>query len=164
MTFPQTSTVHSVLLYLTATFQNAATLGKATPPVSVYDGPHPSEAFEDRVLWVGVENPENIIALSATATQNWVGPGNRWRNEQLSIRLAAQAYSGVDAPSARAITYGIIAAAENLLRADANLGGNVLMLKPGSNQHQLQQWAAGEGFVAKVAWRCDAMARIGSSN
>lgn len=157
-----TSAVHQVILYLVSTFQAASTLGGAG--VAVYDGPVPNQDYEQQVLWVGVENPQNILANSAQATQNWVGPGNRWRNENLSIFLTAQAYSGVDVPTARGLAYQIIGAAEDILRTNANLGGNVLFLKPGSNQHRLQQWAQGEGFIAKTSFRIDALARIGSAN
>lgn len=159
-----TTAVPTVIDYLVTTFSNDPTVGKANPPVPIYDGPVPNEASDLSALWIGVENVDNTLANTASSSQDWVGPGNRWRNEQLTIFCTAQAANGIDARSARVAVYSIISAVENILRTNANLGGNVLFLKPGSNQHRLTQWAAGDAFIARVAFRIDAFARIGSAN
>jgi hypothetical protein len=160
-----TTAVPSVIDYLVTTFTVASTLGAATPPVLILDGPTPSEDYNKSVLWVGADDPDLAKVGAATGDQDWVGPGNRWRNEQLSILMVAQSWDGdKKVKVARDLAYATIAAAENILRQNANLGGNVLFLRPGSTRHRLVQSSNTNGAYARVTWRIDALARIGSSS
>lgn len=113
-----TSQVPAVLSYLVSLFQNAATLGQATPPVSVYDGPVTTEEASTLLLWVGLEDPDNanaeLAAESDRAYSSLAGAG-----ETITVHCVAEAWSGLDTVAAiRTTVYGIVSAAETLVRAD----------------------------------------------
>jgi len=163
---PSTSQVPAVIGYLIDTFTAAATLGAASPAVSIRCGPELSGDFSQFALFVGVDDPTLIEQGSpptgATSNQTWVGMGARTRDEDLSIYCTAEAWSGdTGIRAAMDAVYGIVAAVETLLLADVYMGGFALFEAPGSTGHTLK-WQQGEGgLAAHVSFRIDAKARLG---
>jgi hypothetical protein len=156
-----TSQVPTVIGYLVDTFTAAATLGAATPPVSVRCGPQLSGDFSQLALFVGVDDPTQSTPTAATSDQTWVGMGARARDEQLSVFCTAEAWSGeTTTRDAMDAVYGIVAAVETLLLADVYMGGLALFEAPGSTGHTLK-WQQGEGgLAAHVSFRIDVKARL----
>lgn len=147
------SRVPSVLDYLVATFTAAATLGAATPPVTVYDGPATTGDSERLVLWVGLDDPDGAGApLAAESTRQWAGLGGQ--SESIVVYCAAEAWSGESSVSAyRTAAYAIVAAVEALVRADATgFGGNEMVANPGVTGAQLRQNNA-SGAQARVTFQ-----------
>lgn len=161
-----TSAVPGTLTYLVSTFTAAATIGKATPPVTVIFGSNTVNEWPQLALFVGCDDPNaDPFMTGATSTQEWVGPGNRKRNEHLSIRCCAQVWTGNANPDVSAVittAYGIVSAVEDLTRVDANLGGNVLFTEPGVTNLELRHGFYKEGPMAQVLFSIDCFARIGS--
>jgi hypothetical protein len=161
-----TSAIPATIDYLVTTFAASTRLGAAVDPVKVYDGPQVSEEFPKLILWIGLDDPDTSpgAPMAATSTQAWVGPGNRWRDELFDIMCVAEAWSGdTDVKTARVAAYAIVAAVEDLTRADANLGGNVLFINPGVTGHTLRQNNTSKGAVAQVQFLISCKARIGSA-
>ncbi len=158
-----TSRVPDVIDYLVAAFTAAATLGAATPPVAVYDGPIATRAPEQLILWVGLRDPDSEeMETGAESTQEMVGQGGVHRNEHLTIPCAAESWSGgTDIRTERLAAYAIVAAVEDLLRRDASLGGLVLFVDPGVTDSELTQNNTNTGAIARVAFNITAKARIG---
>lgn len=165
MSTPPTSQVPAVIGYLIDTFTAAATLGQATPPVSVRCGPELSGDFTQLTLFVGVDDPTSLEQGSpptgATSDQAWVGMGARARDEDLTVYCTAEAWSGdTGTRAAMNAAYGVVAAAEALLLADVSMGGLALYQAPGSTGHTLK-WQQGEGgLAAHVTFRISAKARL----
>ena len=165
MSTPPTSQVPNVIGYLIDTFTAAATLGQATPAVSVRCGPELSGDFSQLVLFVGVDDPTSLEQgtppTGATSEQVWVGMGARARDEDLSVYCTAEAWSGdTGTRVAMVAAYGIVAAAEAVLLADVSMGGLALYQAPGSTGHALR-WQQGEGgLAAHVTFRIAAKARL----
>jgi len=158
-----TSAIPGVIDYLVATFTSAATLGAANPPVTIVDGAFLSNDHPPLSLVVGSNDVDGaFLPEAATATQEWVGPGNRKRNERLSILCIAEAWSGDESLSAvRVAAAAILSAVEDLTRADANLGGTVLYTSPGVNNVLYRYGQTNLGPLCRVFFSIDAFARIG---
>lgn len=96
--------------------------------VSVYDGFGISEDASD-YLMVGVEDPNGSEPTSADVQQEWAGLGAKARYEAGTVTCAALAFRGNPGDEgqgeARAAARDIVAAVEDDLRADPNLGGVV---------------------------------------
>lgn len=158
-----TSRIPAAIDWLVATFTAAPTLGKADPPVLVLDGPTPEvNAAAPRLLWVGVDDVDADYApTGATSTQTWRGLGRMHKDEQLSIPCVARAYTGESSLAvARGDAFGILAAAEDIVRAHADLGGTVLVTLQGITGVRLRQAPLTNGAVAEVAFVIDAKALI----
>ena len=157
-----TSRVPATLDYLVSTFQAAATLGAASPPVAVYDGPVLTEAPAQLVLWVGMDDPDSEEApISAESDAQWAALGAQTQNEEFSIHCCAEAWSGDnDVRTVRLAAYGIVAAVETLIRADVNLGGTLPSGWARVTGSQLRQNNVSTGAVARVAFHIDCRARI----
>lgn len=158
-----TTRVAATIDYLVAAFKASNRLGSADPAVIIYDGPEVSNAASGNELWVGINDPmvENLNA--ATSNQAWVGLGARNRDENFSIGLVAVSwYGGGVFKIPRDAVYSTMAAVEDLVRADANLGGNVLYVDPGVTQHALKQNMTDRGAIVQVAFRINCKARIGA--
>ena len=160
-----TSRIPAAIDYLVTTFKASALLGAASPPVAVYDGPLATAAPDQAQLWVGVDDPDTTAAVtSADSTQTWAGLGHLAKNEQLSIRCTAQAWSGGDdVRTARQAVYAIMSAVETVVLADATLGGAVTV--PGNAEVSagtLLQLTGSGGAVARVVFEITAQARIGN--
>jgi len=164
-----TTAIPAVIDYLVAQANASASLGaSASAPVAVYDGPVVLDQWPPMILWVGVDaqwllQDQQGTTTPAKATQEWVGPGNRKRNEHLTISCVADAwYGGTDVRTARQSVLAIMAAFEDMTRNDANLGGNVLFIEPGvtNTQWYAGQFAAGLRVLAGFDFNC--FARIGT--
>lgn len=158
-----TSRVPAVVDYLVTAFTAASTLGAASPPVAVYDGPVTTRAPEQLLLWVGLDDPDSDgMATGAESTQEWVGQGGIHRNEYITVHCAAESWSGGTGIRAeRLAAFAIVAAVEDLLRRDASLGGLVLFVDPGVTDLELSQNNTPDGAIARVAFKVTAKARIG---
>ena len=159
-----TSRVPALIDYLVALFTGAATLGAATPPVTVYDGP-PTTALDAFLkLYVGLSDPDNPGAEpAADFTQEWGGLGRLARNETIAIHCCAEAWSGTDPlQSTRVAVTGIVAAVEVLMQSDSTqFGGNVLFPAPGVAGGSLVQNNPDTGSIARVAFDLIFKSRIG---
>lgn len=157
-----TSRVPATIDYLVAAFTAAATLGAANPPVAVYDGPVDTEAPDQLILWVGMDDPDSGEApVAADSDTEWAALGALAQTEQFSIHCVAEAWGGSDDVRAiRLIVFGIVAAVEALLRADVSLGGTLPSGQARLTGSQLRQNNVKEGAVARVAFRIDCRARI----
>ena len=159
-----TSRVPALIDYLIALFTNAATLGAATPPVAVYDGPVTTEANAQLILYVGLSDPDNEGAQpAADFTQEWAAIGRQGRNETTTVHCCAEAWSGTDdLATVRVAVTGITAAVEALLQADSTqFGGNVLYPAPGFSSGTLVQNNTQQGAVARVPFDLIFKSRIG---
>lgn len=160
-----TSAVPAVLDYLVTTFTNSASLGASTTaPVAVYFGVTVTNDYPPLALYIGVDDPDaSPFFTGGSSTQAWVGPGNRKRDEHLSVRCVAQAWSGdTDVRALILQAYQIVSAVEDETRVDANLGGNVLFTEPGVTNLELRHGQFKNGALARVLFTVDCFARIGS--
>lgn len=148
------SRVPSVLDYLAGLFAADATLGAASPPVTVYDGPVVTDDDPQLVLWVGLDDPDaDGATLAAESTRAWAGLASQ--NETIIVSCAAEAWSGGTGVSAERVrAYGIVAAVEALVRADATgFGGNSMIANPGVTGAQLHQNNTSKGAQARVTFQ-----------
>lgn len=156
-----TSKVPAVIDYLVATFTAAATLGQATPPVSVYDGPFLQQTPTTLNLYVGLSDPDADEPVGANSEQTWAALGKQAIDEQLSVHCCAEAWSGDTAlQPARVAAYQILAAVETIIRGDVMLGGLVLFCEPVAGGAELRQDQTDLGARVKVLFRIDAKARL----
>jgi hypothetical protein len=157
-----TSRVPAVIDYLVTTFTAATTLGAAASPVSVYDGPVVTETPAQLTLWVGMDDPDSEEApVGAESESQWAALGAMARDEEISVHCVAEAWSGdTDVKATRLAAYGIVAAVETLLRADASLGGVLPSGWCEVTRMQLRQNNVPQGAVARVAFQVVCRARI----
>lgn len=156
-----TSRVPAMLTYLLAAFRSAATIGQASPPVRVLDGPEVTGEPTGLALWVGTDDPEETDTgqQAADMEQEWAALGARARDELFTIYCVADGMTGEDTmAAARDAAFGIVAAVENLLRADVNLGGNCLFA--GVCPTGLFQKSTDRGALARVPFKIEGKARI----
>jgi hypothetical protein len=147
------SRVPFVMDYLVTLFTGAATLGQATPPVAVYDGPVVTGDAPGLILWIGMDDPDSDTApVSAHSDRQWAGLGGQ--SETITVNCVAESWSGNDSVSAaRQSVYGIVAAVEALVRADATqFGGNGLTADPGVTGSDLRQNDTQQGGQARVVF------------
>jgi hypothetical protein len=162
-----TSRVPAVIDYLVATFNAAATLGQASTPVTVIDGPAVTADPGPLALWVGVDgidpngNPMPTAATSIQSRGNLADLGGQTRNETISVPCVALAQGGTDDVRAlRVAVAGIVAAVDALVRADPKLGGNVISTMPGVAAAQWRQGPSPRGMAAQVTFTIDAETQI----
>ena len=159
-----TSRVPALIDYLVTLFTNDATLGQATPPVTVFDGPQTTVLDAPLKLFVGLTDPDSDAAEDAAeSSQEWAGQGRRARNETVTIHCCAEAWSGVDdIRTVRVAVAGILAAVETLMQADSTqFGGNVLFPDPGVTSTSWPQNNTPDGAIARVAFDLTFKSRIG---
>ena len=159
-----TSRVPALLDYLVALFTNAATLGQATPAVTIFDGPPTTELDPPLALYVGLSDPDNTAAeAAADFVQEWAAIGRQGRNETSTIHCCAQAWAGTDdLKTVRVSATGIVAAVEVLMQSDSTqFGGNVLYPAPGVAVGALLQNNTDRGAIARVAFDLIFRSRIG---
>jgi hypothetical protein len=110
--------------YLVALFKAAPTIGGATPPVEVIDGPMPSSGTLPLGLWVGVDDlvaasrGEDTTAGTSDKSREVFGQG---RDETITVYCVAAAWSGNEQDgytSVRAAAKGIMTAVEAVVAAD----------------------------------------------
>jgi len=155
-----TSKVPAVIDYLVTTFTAATTLGAATPPVAVYDGPLVTQEPAQLLLFVGIDDPDSDEApTSASSEQSWASLGKQAKNEQVTVFCTAESWGGdTDVKAIRTTAYGIVAAVEDLLRADVMLGG--LFQFGQVTGLTLRQNQTTQGAVARVTFQIEGQARI----
>ena len=158
-----TSRVPALIDYLVGAFQAAATLGQATPPVAVYDGPPVTADPSQLALYVGVDDTfSDGAAGSATSDQIRTGLAAK-RQETVTIHCCAVAWSGVDSiKTVRTSAFAILAAVEDLVRSNGdNFGGNAAGAVPGVAGITLQQ-ANVDAATAQVMFSITFISFIGS--
>jgi hypothetical protein len=149
-----TSRVPVLLDYLVGLFQNAPTLGTASPPVAVYDGPPTTRAPAQLVLYVGLTDPDSEDAEEAAVwTQTRIGLA-AGRREDTTIRCAAEAWSGDDTISAvRHSASAIVAAVETLVRANGDqFGGNATFVPADAASYTLTQNNTSTGAICRITF------------
>lgn len=159
-----TSRVPALIDYLFNLFTSAATLGQATPPVTVYDGPATTALDAPLALWVGLTDPDSDAAQAAADfTQEWGAIGRLGRNETTAVHCCAQAWAGTDdLKTVRVAVTGIVAAVEVLMQSDSTqFGGNVLYPAPGLAAGSLVQNNTDRGAIARVPFDLIFRSRIG---
>jgi hypothetical protein len=159
-----TSRIPALIDYLVALFTNAATLGAATPPVTVFDGPPTTGLDAPLKLFVGLSDPDNPAAeAAAESQQDWSALGRLGRDETITVHCCAEAWAGTDdMKTVRVAATGIVAAVETVMQADSTqFGGNVLYPAPGITGLALLQNNTQQGAVARVAFDLIFRSRIG---
>jgi len=159
-----TSRIPALLDYLVTLFTNAATIGGAAPPVTVYDGPPTTALDAPLKLFVGLTDPGNPgPGPAADSVQEWAAIGRQGRNETVTIHCAAEAWAGTDdLKTVRVSATGIVAAVETVMQADSTqFGGNVLFPAPGITALALLQDNTAQGAIARITFDLVFKSRIG---
>ncbi len=140
----------AVILALYGIWQAATTTTLAG--VMVADGPQVNSDPSDKWLFVGADGGEpSQFTEIANAQQSWLAFG-KIRREDGTVTCAAVVIRGDDdVPTARADAYGIVGAAEDLIRADPSLGG-VVSLQTYLSSHQCFVAQTDRGAVARVVF------------
>lgn len=148
-----TSKVPDLLAYLVTLFSAADTLGAADPPVTVFDGTQTTEDDPPLTLWVGLDDPDSDSApLAATSDRQWNGLDSQ--SELITVFCVAESWSGGDdVIFERTAAYGIVAAAEELVRGDASQFGIGASRTPGVTGSQLRQNNTNRGAQARVSFQ-----------
>lgn len=159
-----TSRIPALTDYLVNLFTSDATLGAATPPVAIYDGPPTTELDPPLKLYIGWTDPDDTTGeAGAESQQDWASIGRRARSEIVTIHCCAEAWSGIDDIKAmRTAAAGITAAVEVLMQADTTqFGGNVLYPMPGLTNVSTPQNNTPMGSLARQTFDLIFMCRIG---
>ena len=159
-----TTAINDAINYMVGLFATDVTLGAATPPTLVLDGPQTNQQYATQILWVGVQDPDadpSSAGLAAVGAQEWAAMGNRARYESFGVYCALQAWSGVgDITTARNTAFVMMAAVETLVRTNVNLGGNILFVNPGVTGHALRQADSSKGSFARLQFTINCKARL----
>jgi hypothetical protein len=159
-----TSRIPALTDYLVTLFTNAATLGAATPPVTIFDGPPTTLLDAPLKLYVGLTDPDSASGqLGADSAQTWAALGRLGRNEQVTIHCCAEAWSGTDSIQAmRLACTAITAAVETLMQTDTTqFGGNVLFPDPGLTNVGTPQNNTDHGALVRQTFDLVFRCRIG---
>jgi hypothetical protein len=159
-----TSRVPALIDYLVTLFTGDVTIGQASPPVAVYDGPVVTAAPAQLTLYVGLTDPDSETAEPAAESQQaWAALGRRGRDETVTIHCVAEAWSGTDTISTQRVACaGIMSAVETLLQADTTqFGGNVLYPDPGMAVVAWTQNTTTSGAIARAQFDLVFRSRIG---
>ena len=159
-----TSRVPALIDYLVTLFTNDPTIGAATPPVTVYDGPPVTALNTPLTLYIGLTDPDSdAMEPMAESQQTWAALGRRGRDEIVTIHCVAEAWSGTDTVQVqRTAAAGIVSAVEVLMQADTTqFGGNVLFPDPGMAVVAWSQNTTTTGAIARAAFDLVFKSRIG---
>ena len=160
-----TSRLPALMDYLVTLLTNAATLGAATPPVTIFDGPAVTGLDAFLKLYVGLTDPDNtaIPEPGGDSQQTWAALGRLGRDETVTIHCCAEAWSGVDTvQTVRLAVTAITAAVEVLMQTDTTqFGGNVLFPDPGLTNVSLPQTTTSTGAMARQTFDLVFRCRIG---
>lgn len=148
----------AVILALTGLWQAATATTLAG--VKVADGPQVNSDPSPAWLFVGSDGGEpSEFMESANAQQSWLA-FNKIKREDGSVTCAAVVVQGgTDVPTVRAAAYGVVSAAEDVLRTDPMLGGAV-SLQAYLSSHQLFVKQTNDGVVARVVFTVTYQAQI----
>jgi hypothetical protein len=160
-----TTRIPALISYLVAEFQAAATLGQATPPVVVFDGPAVSADPVPLALYVGVDDAfGGSAAMAADSQQTALGLATK-REELATIHCCAVAWAGTDdLATVRTSAFAIAGAVEDLVRSDVTTmfqPGSALA-RPGVTSMVLMQDTTTTGATAQVAFQIIYKALIGN--
>lgn len=152
-----TTNAPALIDWLVNAFSNAVTLGgpvvsgTQTGPVTVFDGPRVTGLDPFLKLYVGLADPDNEgIEPAATITQKRDDLGRLARTEQTDINCCAEAWSGdTDIQAVRLAASGILAAAEQIIRADTTNSGGLAQATPGLSAGGLLQNNTAGGAIAR---------------
>lgn len=163
-----TSQIPAVVDYLVAQCQASTSIGAATPPVIVLDGPQVTDdtLAEPLHLWIGHDAYAGGDP-AATAVQDFaeIGSNAALRDEDGEITCTAEAWAGGDVIKAqRDACAAIVAAVELLLRGrpldggpgDTEMGGLVLWSQvsgPYTWYQQQSQEGSTAGCVFKITYK-----------
>lgn len=161
-----TSALPNVLGWLYDTCNASTEIGAAAGPnpVEVIYLTTVTDDWFKRSLWIGLDDADVTPNTAATSTQAWVGPGNRFRDETLSVPCMIQVWTG-DEKDIRATVddaFSILAAVENLTRVRSDLGGNITYTSPGVNNIDIRYGETPQGLLVRVMFTIDGFARIGT--
>lgn len=148
----------AVILALTSLWQAAMTTTLAG--VQVADGPQVNSDPSPAWLFVGSDGgaPSEFME-AANAQQSWLAFGKIKREDGSVTCAAVVVQGGTDIPSARAAVYGIVSAAEDLLRTDPTLGG-VVSLQSYLSSHRCLVMQTNDGVVARVVFTVTYQAQL----
>lgn len=166
-----TSAVPALTDWIVSTTTASPLIGARNPdPVTVYDGPIMLEQWPNYCLWVGCDEAFLMpngpgYALAAESTQEWVGAGNRTRNDHPVIHCVADCWFGDGQIKAvRDGAYGILAAVEEWLRTNVKLIGSGVNGEPDpgvTNEKFYPAWT-NKGPRGVLAFDLVFFARIGA--
>ena len=104
-----TSRVPALIDYLVTLFTNDPTIGAASPPVTVYDGPPVTALNTPLTLYVGLTDPDSdAMEPMAESQQTWAALGRRGRDEIVTIHCVAEAWSGSDSVQSQRVAAPIV--------------------------------------------------------
>ena len=115
-------------------------------------------------LIVGISDLDvgDDLGEAAEAAHEWVGLGNKARDQKGNVWCVAQAVSGDGVlKTARDAAYAIVAGVENLLRANPTLG--VITggwVRHGTAERFQQDYTTDQGAVARVTFQIYFIARL----
>jgi hypothetical protein len=147
-----TSKAPALIDWLVNAFMAAPTLGQATPPVTIYDGPPTTGLDAFLKLYVGLTDPDNEgIEAAATFRQSRADLGSATRTEFPDINCCAEAWSGTDdLVTVRHAVAAIVAAAETVIRSDTTNFGGLGQATPGLSAGDLLQNNTTAGAFARI--------------
>jgi hypothetical protein len=137
----------------------------ALPNVTVIDGLGPDFSEPGDVLMVGAENPLSLDGgrpeAAASAQQSWAHAAGRARDERGTVSLVATSWNGDgNQKQARDACAVMVAAIENLLRADPTLGVSGVIVAEFGTDINLQQMQGDMGAAALISFSISYHGRI----
>lgn len=132
----------------------------ALPDAEVMDGDSVIETADDFVM-IGVGDVDSEgRTTAATSRQEWANANYTAKDETGQILCAASSFNGDGSiPQARADTFALMTAVENLLRADPSLGVDGLLWAH-LGDFDYDQWQSTTGAAGLLIFRIDFRARI----
>lgn len=95
----------------------------ALSTVKVVDGPLVTDSAAQEWVFVGYDGDDQGDFTTASTRQDWAGIGAKKKNEDITLTCAILVQRGsTDVRACRVRTFGILAAVEDVLRADPSLG------------------------------------------
>ncbi|MGH3672194.1 MAG: hypothetical protein ACRDSH_16430 [Pseudonocardiaceae bacterium] len=137
----------------------AVTAGLPNSPV--WDGPVPSGDYRDGVF-IGYDGDPLGERESLASTQDWAGIGAKKRTETIDILCAVVAVDGDGVPKkARDAAYALLAAVENVLRADPSLAQTPTpFIAAVTTPRLLWDWLETAGLQARITFTVHIETRI----
>lgn len=132
----------------------------ALPDAQVMDGDSVIETADDFVM-IGVGDVDSEgRTTAATSRQEWANASYTAKDETGQILCAASSFNGDGSiPQARADTFALMLAIENLLRTNPSLGVDGLLWAH-LGDFDYDQWQSTTGAAGLLIFRIDFQARI----